>query len=970
MKSASWHPCVSLLLLLCAIAAFYQPRAAAAPYIGRETFTYHQPDGTAFPVKLYGDEFFAYEETASGHVIVKDPATKYWCYARLGIGGFESTGIPVVTKAQNEKQGADQAAQAGVAPKLRLPKDVVLAKHRAMQSKYGVDNKGRPQSPGKGLKATTTGSYVGLALLVDFSDEPGTIPEGEVDAYFNQASGYTANNNACSVREYFDIQSGGLLDYTNIVTAYVRMSRPMTYYDDNTDGTTPKELVEEALDILIAQSFDFTVLSLDSLNSVLCINVFYAGTCASGWSKGLWPHSGGISPKELDAANGILAMRYQMTDMESELRIGTVCHENGHMLCGFPDLYSYIDENPAAVYYYSLMASGNHADGGRHPVNVDPYLKTYAGWTTITEIGPGDCMTASPDATANTFYRYLNPANSREYFMFEVRGAVGYEAAYGGSTANVNPTTGLVAYHILESGSNTHSTITNEPACDYSTPYEVLVLESQPPGNGANPWYLAPSPGSDDAYFSSLDSGVDVLGENTLPALKFWANDGRTLSSNLNVNAVSAAGTTMTFDVGRPAGELLGLLQPASAATAGAQWSLDGETCHDAGDLVSALAPGEYTVSFSEPFGWIAPADEAITIGGSCGAVVSGAYSEVSVSLPVALNAPELVWNSSGSAQWFGQREDAHDGYAAGQSGAVNDSQQSVLATTLSGPGTLRFWWRVSSESDFDYLQFLVDSSPTHAISGITSWALIEYTVPAGSHSMVWTYGKDGSVSEGQDCAWLDEVSFVPDGSPSASLMVGIGPAAAVSAGAQWQLDGGAWQESEATLNLLTPGAYTVSFKLAPGYATPEDLSVVTAASTLTTEIVTYTDPTEGANIITASRSAGFIEEAMALTLTAPDDGTGYIWTYNYGPLADDPPRLTGTATNVLSFDPVLETDAGIYICSRDVAEKAEVATLPYTLGVLPAGSLPIAGLAGLGALAAALGLCGAGLTTRQRKHD
>ena len=974
MRFVSRPVCATSLLLVFALVTIHQPTASAAPYIGQETFTYRQPDGSTFSVKLYGDEFFAYAETVSGRVIVLDAATKSWCYARLAADGrsFGSTGIPVVTKTQDEAQGALLAAQANVSPKLRLPSDVVLAKIRAAQNRYRVDSKGRPlgRDPGaaKGPPSTTTtGTYVGLCLLVDFSDEPGTIATGDVDNYFNQANGYTDNSNACSVREYFDIQSGGLLDYSNVVTAYVRMSRPKTYYDDNTawdEGTnTPEELVVEALDILMAQSFDFTPLSLDASDTILCINVFYAGTVASGWSLGLWPHSSGIPAKEVDAANGIYASRYQMTDMGDSLRIGTVCHENGHMLCGFPDLYSYIPENPAVVGQYSLMASGNHADGGRHPVNVDPYLKTAAGWATVTDLDSTDCLTGALDATDNAFYRYRNSDNSQEYFMFEVRASAGYEAPYGGSSSSVNPASGVVAYHILETGSNTHSTITNAPDCDYSSPYELLVLESNPPYNGAEPWYLAPSPNSSDAFFNG---GVDALNASTLPALSFWTGDGRTAPSALSVTAISAAAADMTFQVGRAAGEVFAIIEPPSAAAAGAQWQLDGGAWHDSGDAVSGLASGDYTLSFSDAFGWTTPPDEAITVGGSCGEVIVGAYTQAPISLPLALNAPELVWNTNGDALWYGQRADAHDGYASGQSGDVDDAQQTALDTTVTGPGTLRFWWRVSSELDYDYLTFSVDTSPEYSISGGTPWALVEHAIPAGSHTVKWDYEKDPTLSSGQDCGWVDEVSFIPDGSPSGSLLVNIVPAAAASAGAQWRLDGGAWQDSEVTLNLLSAGPHTVSFGYTLGWSAPADIPV-TIADTLATQTATYLAAGE-VNVITANLVTGFIEEGMTLTLTAPLDGTGYSWTRNGSPVTDDPPRLTGAATNVLTFDTVLQTDAGAYIASRETGAKAILPTLPYALSILPPNSIPVASIAALGALAAALGLAGIRVAARRKR--
>ena len=97
------------------------------------------------------------------------------------------------------------------------------------------------------------------------------------------------------------------------------MPHPKIYYDDNSiNSSKPGELVSTAIGILTQQGFDF--------GSVSAIDIFYAGDCSSGWRRGLWPHSAGY---------------YQMTAMGSRLTLGTFCHENGHMICDFPDLYSY-----------------------------------------------------------------------------------------------------------------------------------------------------------------------------------------------------------------------------------------------------------------------------------------------------------------------------------------------------------------------------------------------------------------------------------------------------------------------------------------------------------------------------------------------------------------------------------------------------------------------------------------------------
>ena len=40
-----------------------------------------QPDGSKFKLKLYGDEFFSWNETEEGYAVIKDPSDGYWKYA-------------------------------------------------------------------------------------------------------------------------------------------------------------------------------------------------------------------------------------------------------------------------------------------------------------------------------------------------------------------------------------------------------------------------------------------------------------------------------------------------------------------------------------------------------------------------------------------------------------------------------------------------------------------------------------------------------------------------------------------------------------------------------------------------------------------------------------------------------------------------------------------------------------------------
>lgn len=135
-------------------------------------------------------------------------------------------------------------------------------------------------------------------------------------------------------------------------------------------------------------------------------------------------------------------------------------------------------------------------------------------------------------------------------------------------------------------------------------------------------------------------------------------------------------------------------------------------------------------------------------------------------SLPQALDTPALIWTPSGNATWAGQMLVTHDGVDAAQSGPITHSQLSITETTVTGPGDLTFWWKVSSEPNFDYLAFFMDGVEQTGIAGISGevdWQQKSLRVPAGTHTLRWVYSKDSSQSVGADAGWLDQVVFAPD---------------------------------------------------------------------------------------------------------------------------------------------------------------------------------------------------------------
>lgn len=131
------------------------------------------------------------------------------------------------------------------------------------------------------------------------------------------------------------------------------------------------------------------------------------------------------------------------------------------------------------------------------------------------------------------------------------------------------------------------------------------------------------------------------------------------------------------------------------------------------------------------------------------------------VSLEDALPGCPLPIATSGYDRWFGQSLITSDGGGAVRSGYLPDNQWAAIETRVSGPGAISFDWRISSESP-DVLHFLVDGVAWAGISGQVEWTNRVFHIPWGQHTLVWRYRKDGSIAQGSDAAWLDQVRYVP----------------------------------------------------------------------------------------------------------------------------------------------------------------------------------------------------------------
>ena len=125
-------------------------------------------------------------------------------------------------------------------------------------------------------------------------------------------------------------------------------------------------------------------------------------------------------------------------------------------------------------------------------------------------------------------------------------------------------------------------------------------------------------------------------------------------------------------------------------------------------------------------------------------------------------------WHFSGNANWTISSTSPYEGQYCAKSGDVADNQFTELYAQLDviSPGTISFYYKVSSELGYDFLIFYIDGVQQALWSGNLPWAQASFAVSSGIHTFKWGYYKDSAISYGSDCGWIDYIVFPPLSAP------------------------------------------------------------------------------------------------------------------------------------------------------------------------------------------------------------
>ncbi len=321
-------------------------------------------------------------------------------------------------------------------------------------------------------KTTQIDTIMAVVLLVDFDDNLSTHNPGEFDTLLF-SKGFVLPTG--SMRDFYWENSYQTFEVIGEVYGWYRMPQSYVAYTCTLGyqygfGAYPynaQKLVEDAIE---AADFDvnFADYDHDGDGWVDALFVVHAGAGAeqSGNPCHIWSHKSRTS--SVVNKDGVYLYEYAM---EPETRtgglvdIGVFCHEFGHVL-GLPDLYD-TDYSSEGLGDWTLMAGGSWNNEGRTPAHFDGWCKYKLGFSEVEQLAVNqtDVEILQAETSPVSYRLWTSGGGGTQYFLVENRQKVGFDKYLPGS--------GLLIYHVDESGSNSNEWCPGDPA----TPHYKVALE-------------------------------------------------------------------------------------------------------------------------------------------------------------------------------------------------------------------------------------------------------------------------------------------------------------------------------------------------------------------------------------------------------------------------------------------------------------------------------------------------------------
>jgi immune inhibitor A len=370
-------------------------------------------------------------------------------------------------------------------------------------------------------RAPLRGALRVIVVLVDFADKP----MAQTQQHYRDLFFSTGVIPTKSVREYYTEVTHGLIDIQGDVVGPFRLPQTLATYAHNAAGigaATPNAQTM-ARDAVTASDphVTFDPFDNDGNGFVDAFIVVHAGQGGevTGNPGDIWSHKWVLDGGAASVDNTKI---FAYLTVPEDALIGVCCHELGHLLFGFPDLYD-TDGSSEGIGNWCLMAAGSWGGGGNTPCHPSAWCKANQGWVSVDNRTTNGVLSIPDVKDANTVYRlWKDGAPGSEYFLVENREKKLFDTSLPGA--------GLLIWHIDDS----ITTNTDE------SHYKVALLQA----DGRRDLELNVNRGDGgDCYPGSANNAT--FDRNSTPNSKSYAG----LDTCVAVIGISAPAAVMTATV-------------------------------------------------------------------------------------------------------------------------------------------------------------------------------------------------------------------------------------------------------------------------------------------------------------------------------------------------------------------------------------------------------------------------------------
>lgn len=410
---------LSFVVLAVAAVAMQAARALSEP------FTAVQPDGTQVEITLYGDEHASWITTSDGVLVVEKDRAYY-------VAAIDEQGQLKATAMLAHKKELRSVREQQLCEQQLLHKEKFFAKaEQTMQQTRRAQVTNTDYFP-------HSGSPKCLVILANFSDKAFTSddPKAQFEQYFSgdtqENMGHNEQNNAVSVREYYNQSSLGQFTPEFTIVGPITLPQTLEYYGKDPSASSHDanftQFCQDAINAVDDQVdfHDFDNTGNGKAELVCIIYAGYGQSVSGNPANTLWPKCG---RRDLQTKDDVMVTFFNCSPELFRLSkgtdingIGLFCHEFSHGM-GLPDHYptntnARIDNQTPE--FWDLMDYGEYANNGYTPVPYSAWEQSVMGWIELEELMESKTVfPLKPVLQGGKAYFFGNGGDSEEMMLIE-----------------------------------------------------------------------------------------------------------------------------------------------------------------------------------------------------------------------------------------------------------------------------------------------------------------------------------------------------------------------------------------------------------------------------------------------------------------------------------------------------------------------------------------------------------------------